>query len=233
MQTQQQEPKHAAQKRRLAPSIKILAVVLGVLLLGLVGIRLHTWLEQRDETRAIVLVNPWNDVESSGFTPRLKTVEGVQVDKSCAKALEQMAQDCRATGCAFTVTDGYRSQEEQLLLFNNEVSRQMAAGRSADVAYAIAEQRVGAPGSCEHELGLAVDIQGAAAQSWLRENAGRYGFILRYPEGSEAITGRSADPAHFRYVGVKAAEQITSMNLTLEEYMGMFFTQEAEIIFES
>ena len=232
MLTQKEESGSAPEKKRVAPSIKILAVVLAALLFGLAGIRLHAWMEQRDETRVIVLVNPWNDMESSGFTPRLKEVEGVEVDKSCAKALAQMAEDCRASGCAFTVTAGYRTQDEQLKLFNNEVTHQMSAGMNADIAYAIAEQRVGAPGCCEHELGLAVDIQGAAAQSWLRENAWRYGFILRYPEGSEAITGRSADPAHFRYVGTAAAEQIYSMNLTLEEYMGMFFTQEAEIIFE-
>jgi D-alanyl-D-alanine carboxypeptidase len=143
-----------------------------------------------------------------------------------------MLDDCRESGCSITVTAGYRSREEQLMLFNNEVDRQMRAGRSADAAYTIAEQRIGAPGTSEHELGLAVDVQGSAAQDWMKENGWRYGFILRYPEGSEAITGRSADPAHYRYVGPSAAEQIYTLQITFEEYMGMFFTQEAEIIFE-
>ena len=223
---------HASQRRPLKPRIKIAAAVLGVLLLALVGFRLRGWMEQRGEARNIVLVNPWNDMEKTGFRPRLKEVEGVQVDKSCAGELEKMMADCRATGCPITLTDGYRSPEEQLSFFNNEVDKQMAAGHSADAAYTIAEQRAGLPGTSEHELGLAVDFQGAAAQSWLRENAWRYGFILRYPPGSESITGRSADDAHFRYVGAAAAQQIFDLGITLEEYMGMFYTQEAEIVIE-
>ncbi len=232
MQSNRIQPKHAAQKKRPAPALVILVALLVVLLLALVAVRLHVWLERRDETRAVVLVNQWNDMDSSGFTPHLKTVEDVEVDASCVRALEQMLADCRAAGGSVTLTAGYRSQEEQLLLFNNEVNRQMAEGFSADLAYTIAEKKVGAPGCDEHALGLAVDIQGAAAQSWLRENSWRYGFILRFPEGSEEITGRSADPSHFRFVGSAAAGQIHNMQITLEEYMEMFFSQEAEIIVE-
>ena len=66
----------------------------------------------------------------------------------------------------------------------------------------------------------------------MRENAWRYGFILRYPEGSESVTGRSADSSHYRYVGLTAAEQIQTLDICLEEYMGMFFTQDAEIVLD-
>lgn len=222
----------AAPKSRLRPSVKIIAAALALLLLTAVGFRLHAWMEQRGEARVMALVNPWNDVDKSGFVPKLKTVDGVQVDQSCAGELRRLLEDCRESGCSITVTAGYRSREEQLMLFNNEVNRQMRAGRSADTAYAIAEQRVGTPGTSEHELGLAVDIQGAAAQEWMKENSWRYGFILRYPEGAESITGRSADAAHYRFVGLTAAEQIYTLQITFEEYTGMFFTQEAEIIFQ-
>ena len=232
MRFKQKEGSHTAPRRPLKPSVKIILAVLALVLLVLTGTRLTHWISQRDETRVIVLVNAWNDVDASGFSPRLKTVEGVQVDRSCVSDLEELLNDCRKSGCTITLTGGYRSREEQLTQFNNEVDRQMAAGRSADVAYILAEQRVGAPGTSEHELGLAVDVQGAEAQRWMRENAWRYGFILRYPEGSESITGRSADSAHFRYVGQAAAEQIFNLDLTLEEYMGMFYTQEAEIVLD-
>ena len=232
MHTKKNAGAHEAQRKPLKPWIKIAAAILGVLLLSLVGLRFRSWLAQRGEARNVVLVNPWNDVDKSGFRPNLTTVEGVEVDKSCASDLERMMADCRATGCPITLTAGYRSREDQLSFFNNEVDRQMLSGRSADAAYVIAEQRVGLPGTSEHELGLAVDFQGAAAQSWLKENAWRYGFILRYPEGSESVTGRSAEAAHFRYVGDAAAQQIHDLDITLEEYMGMFYTQEAEIIYE-
>ena len=91
---------------------------------------------------------------------------------------------------------------------------------------------MGRPGESEHELGLAVDIAGDGAQAWLRENAWRYGFILRYPEGSESVTGRKCDPSHFRYVGSAAVAQMASLGQTLEEYLEMFFSESAEIIFE-
>ena len=232
MQSNKTAGRHAASKRRLRPAWKIAIGVLVLLLLVLVGFRLHSWLAQRDETRVIVLVNPWNDVDKSGFVPKLKTVDGVQVDQSCAGELSRLLADCRESGCSITITAAYRGREEQLMLFNNEVNRQMLAGRSADTAYTIAEQRVGTPGTSEHELGLAIDVQGAAAQTWMKENGWRYGFILRYPQGAEAITGRSADAAHYRYVGLTAAEQIYTLEITFEEYTGMFFTQEAEIIFQ-
>jgi D-alanyl-D-alanine carboxypeptidase len=49
-----------------------------------------------------------------------------------------------------------------------------------------------------------------------------YGFILRYPEGKEDITGYSAEPWHFRYIGdVDAAKEIMSKGITFEEYLGV------------
>ena len=125
---------HAAPRRRLRPSVKIVLGLLAVLLLVLAGIRVYRWSALRDETRVIVLVNPWNSVDNSGFRPRLKTVEDVQVDSSCAGALEQMLADCRATGTPITLTAGFRTQDEQLSFFDCEVSRQMMAGRNADSA---------------------------------------------------------------------------------------------------
>ena len=232
MPVEKRTERHAAPRRRLHPSIKVVVGVFALLLLVLTGIRVSSWISQRKETRVLVLVNPWNTVESSRFTPRLKTVEGVQVDSACADELQQMLADCRAQGVSITLTAGYRTQDEQLAFFNNEVDRQMIAGSNADRAYAVAEQRVGVPGTSEHELGLAIDVQGASAQAWLRENAWRYGFILRYPEGSESITGRGADSSHYRFVGLPAAEQIFTLGITLEEYMGMFYTQDAEIVIE-
>ena len=46
-----------------------------------------------------------------------------------------------------------------------------------------------------------------------------YGFILRYPQGKESITGYSYEPWHFRYVGKETAKKISDESLVLEEYL--------------
>ena len=90
----------------------------------------------------------------------------------------------------------------------------------------MAEQWVAIPGYSEHELGLAVDINadkersyGEEVYCWLAENAWRYGFILRYPQGKEEITGIDYEPWHYRYVGYEAAKTIYEEDITLEEYL--------------
>ena len=55
--------------------------------------------------------------------------------------------------------------------------------------------------------------------NWMKKNAHKYGFILRYPKGKEHITGFKYEPWHYRYVGIKSAKEIYENNLTLEEYL--------------
>ena len=57
---------------------------------------------------------------------------------------------------------------------------------------------------------------------WLAENAWRYGFIYRYPAGSEDITGVNNEPWHYRYVGREYAEMIYQSGLTLEEFLAQY-----------
>ena len=56
--------------------------------------------------------------------------------------------------------------------------------------------------------------------NWLKNNAYKYGFILRYPKDKYEITKINYEPWHYRYVGKKAAKEITNQNITLEEYLG-------------
>ena len=227
-----------ADRRRPGPAVKAAALVLALALLVLVGIRLYAWSEQAREARAVVLVNAWNELDNSGFSPRLRQMDGYQVDAACRKPLKQLLEDCRAAGFEPQIRAAYRSREEQQTLFDQTVEQllgQLGGDRAA--AEAAAERSVGRPGASEHELGLAVDITSRdgreeAMLQWLRENSWRYGFILRYPEGAEQITGMDPAPEHFRYVGLSAAGQIYALQITLEEYMGMFFSESAQIIFE-
>ncbi|MBQ4192830.1 MAG: D-alanyl-D-alanine carboxypeptidase family protein, partial [Clostridia bacterium] len=56
---------------------------------------------------------------------------------------------------------------------------------------------------------------------WLAAHCAEYGFILRYPEGKESVTGYRYEPWHIRYLGREIAEEVTASGLTLEEYLGI------------
>ncbi len=223
-----------ARRKKIKPWVLIVLAVLAALLLLLLGFRLRGWLQQGQEKGLIALVNPWNGVLNSGFTPRPVELEGVQVDKRMRKPLQRLLQEARQAGFSPVLTAGYRSAEEQQALFDETVRGLLADGDlSENEAMALAAMRVGSPGSSEHELGLAVDFQeDEALFAWLKDNAWRFGFILRYPVGSESLTGRDADPGHYRYVGEAAAEQIHAMDATLEEYLSLFYGDSAQVIFE-
>ena len=118
---------------------------------------------------------------------------------------------------------GYRSRSNQEEIYNNEVD---------DVGEEEADKWVARPGYSEHQTGLVIDFtlyddeeygsikyDGTDIYEWVNENCYKYGFILRYPEGKEEITGYGYEPWHFRYVGYPAAYYITQNNLTLEEYI--------------
>ena len=229
-----QSEQRTAKRKRIKPLILTVVAILAAVLLIVFGFRLRSWLQQGQESHLTVLINPWNSVDNSGYTPHLTEIEGVQVDKSLRKSLQELLDACRQAGYAPVLRAGYRSASEQQTLFDQTVAALMAERElSENEAAALAAMQVARPGASEHELGLAVDFaEDEALESWLRDNAWRYGFILRYPAGSEEITGRDADPCHYRYVGEAAAEQIHAMGATLEEYLSLFYGDSAQVIFE-
>ena len=85
----------------------------------------------------------------------------------------------------------------------------------------MARQWVAEPGTSEHQLGLAVDINGATYDIyfWLQENSYKYGFIFRYPGNKTDLTGVAEEVWHYRYVGKEAAKIIYENGICLEEYM--------------
>ena len=85
------------------------------------------------------------------------------------------------------------------------------------------------PGASEHQTGLALDVYvyqfagqnfiNAPAGRWVNENAWKYGFVIRYPQGQEDLTGMTFEPWHLRYVGQPHAEILTSQGWVLESYL--------------
>ena len=59
-----------------------------------------------------------------------------------------------------------------------------------------------------------------AEGKWLKNNAHKYGFIIRFPKGKEKITGYIYEPWHIRYLGVDLATAVYESGLTYEEYLG-------------
>ena len=99
------------------------------------------------------------------------------------------------------------------------------------VARWYAEKWVAVPGTSEHQLGIAVDINadginssGSEVYTWLAEHAHEYGFIQRYPEDKTEITGINYEPWHYRYVGEDVAKEMFEEDVCLEEYIEVNFT---------
>ena len=85
---------------------------------------------------------------------------------------------------------------------------------------------VARPGTSEHHCGFAIDFnetntsfEKSNAYKWMLNNAADYGFILRYPEDKQDITGVIYEPWHWRFVGIDVAKDINSKNMCLEEYI--------------
>ena len=119
------------------------------------------------------------------------------------------------------IVSGYRTQEKQQELFEDKIREYKKMGYSKEEAEELAEQWVARPGTSEHEMGLAVDINGEIydVYLWLQKNCYKYGFIFRYPGAKTDLTGVAEEVWHYRYVGEEAAARIQEEFLCLEEYL--------------
>ncbi len=127
------------------------------------------------------------------------------------------------------VTSAYRSYNTQVSLFNREVE---ALGSEEEAARWVAR-----PGHSEHQTGLVFDLDlnqesssggidytGTGIYKWVNEHCHNYGFIIRYPDDKQDITGIVYEPWHFRYIGVPHATYMVENNLCLEEYIELLHT---------
>lgn len=171
----------------------------------------------------VLLVNRENPVPE-GYEPDLVDYEGFKIDQSCQEPLERLLAACADAGQEYTLVSAYRNAEEQQALWDARRDALMEEEReepyTEEELQAILSQELAAPGCSEHELGLAVDLEGTdELYGWLQENAWEYGFIIRYPAGKDTYTGYAEAPGHLRYVGTELAQELQEKGLTLEEYM--------------
>lgn len=171
----------------------------------------------------LVLVNSTHPLPEDFSIQTAEMPGGEAVDARIADPLTQMLDACAAAGYHPFVRSGFRTRETQQAILDNRIKEYEAEGLSPERARDAALDWVALPGTSEHELGLAVDINDengdAGMYDWLAEHAHEYGFIQRYPPEKPSITGISHEPWHYRYVGEEAATAIYEEGITLEEYL--------------
>lgn len=169
----------------------------------------------------LVLVNRWNQVPKGVESKLVRVPGGEKVDRRIFEPLTEMLNDAEDEGLEPIVVSGYRDEKEQARLYDEKVNEYRMQGYSKEDSAQLAQQWVNRPGYSEHQLGIAVDINGATYDIylWLQENSYKYGFIFRYPGNKTEITGGAEEVWHYRYVGVEAATQIWEQGICLEEYL--------------
>ncbi len=172
------------------------------------------------------LVNCWNPIPE-GYTVNLRELPGGEkVDERIYEPLMEMFEAAKESnlGELPRVISGYRTQEVQQEMYDAEVNKYKSQGCSEEEAKAEAGKWVAVPGTSEHQLGLAVDVEGATYDVffWLQENSYKYGFIFRYPGDKTELTGTVEEVWHYRHVGGEAARSMYEQGLCLEEYAARY-----------
>ena len=174
----------------------------------------------------LVLCNRWNPIPQDYRVEEAVSADGVPMDGRILAACGAFMAEIAAQGLRAQITSAYRSWQEQEEIMQYWIGVHRAEGLSAEEAVARAELRVAIPGTSEHQLGLALDIEPVDGDDdpqglypWMAENAHRFGFILRYPAEKTPVTGIGYEPWHFRYVGLRPAREMYQQGLCLEEYL--------------
>ena len=175
----------------------------------------------------LLLVNKYYQLPSDYEPEDLVYITGayrpVQIREEVASHYEKLLSDALANGYDLRVVSAYRSYSYQDGLYN----KYLLSDTKENVDTYSAR-----PGHSEHQSGLCLDVTipgysiddfyKTEASKWLAENCYKYGFIIRYENGKENITGYQAEPWQIRYVGDKAAKEIKDMKITFDEYWECF-----------
>ena len=171
-----------------------------------------------------VLVNKHYTLSAS-YVPQLEALGrdygSGSLRPEAAQAFRAMADGARADGIALRSVSAYRSYNQQKNTHNRYLKQYKQA---------VVDTFSARPGHSEHQTGLALDINVASSSAhfentpafaWLKEHCAQYGFILRYDQGKEDITGYRFEPWHYRYVGVETAQAVMEQGLAYEEYLAL------------
>ena len=153
------------------------------------------------------------------------TLGSQKVRQEAYDAYIEMHQAAQAEANIYLmVNSSYRKYSDQERVYNEYKKNH---------GEAYADSIAARPGYSEHQTGLALDIfslnssaqatfKDSDAYKWLLDNSYKYGFILRYPENKENITGYNFESWHYRYVGKDLAKKIYESGLTFDEYYAYY-----------
>lgn len=195
----------------------------------------NQYINPPNSDKYLILVNIDNKLSEEYIPEELtsvKTNPSRPTQKLCVDAAMSLTAFLTAAEAAgygdISVTSGYRSYSHQASLFNQklEINKKKYDSATAEM---ITAESVMYPGASEHQTGLCVDMHnmstemtsfsGTPEYKWLIEHCSDFGFILRYPQTRENITGVKFEPWHFRFVGRTHAQKIMSSGISLEEYI--------------
>ena len=157
--------------------------------------------------------------------------DGTQGVREAADALLRMLEAAKADGITnWQVSAAYRSYADQQRIFDNKVKsfQNNNPDWSLSRCRSAASVTVADPGASEHHTGLAFDMTvpntsmflGTKQCTWLHQHCWEYGFILRYTDETQQITGFAGEAWHIRYVGTEHSLAMQQSGQCLEEYLG-------------
>lgn len=183
--------------------------------------------EALNKNTNLVLVNKHYYLDKNYIPNNLLLVDykytsGIKVyaQKEAKEKFEEMSTDASVVGLTIKTISAYRSYEYQEKLYE-----QYLLNDPQEIVDTYSARK----GHSEHQTGLSFDVYNVVKPytsfgdtkeyEWVKINAHKYGFIIRYTKDNEYITGYKDEPWHLRYVGVDVATYIYENDITLEEYL--------------
>ena len=152
-----------------------------------------------------------------------KSVKSFSMVKEAYEAFKRMSDAATSKGLKVLATCAYRSYEDQKKIYEGYLKKD-----PQDFVDTYSSR----PGFSDHQIGLSIDVwadnktfeefASTKENEWLKDNAYKYGFIMRYPMKKEYITGYMYESWHYRYVGLDAAKEIHNNNITFDEYYAYY-----------
>jgi len=181
----------------------------------------------------LILVNKFNKLSNSYEPSDLVELGSYStwgsIRKEVYDSFINMINSASKDGYTIRSVSPYRDYETQEWLYNNGVNNN-------GVEYAL--RSIAKPGFSEHQTGLAMDLDNRTTNyqnfentsefSWMKNNAHKFGFILRYPKGKEFLTGFKYESWHYRYVGTEVATKIKELGITFDEYYAYYCEYKSE-----